>query len=720
MDKDLEKQREIEIAKAMEMEIQIQLALLDFQKEEKSEVQQAIEQETVADPRTKQERIETYLSDKQKGHKFKDSAYAEGTKKAKIAYNMITAQDIDDIEKDPSMAYDLVQKDKVWEPYDIEAQKNAGVSSGTCFMKVEIRKALNKRPFDSPEARKLYVKNLENLQVAIENVTDLDSLDDVTYEWTNKLDLGDLKAVYGEKESRVSWWSESRVKTHKAKGIFGQSFLNLCRRGSESAGKKWYKARKFEAVTDEMSQKAINKQKRMYVLRIDRYDFLLKQISLLQTSNELKSFVNRNFSGKFHAYTDTFEGNREYYKKIIERWVKESESALEGISVDKSLEAKEDDWSWTDVTIKKGEKKGRRINQKEPLSYIKRTGGLQITVSSEQDIIDMFDFSKVLYGTSLPDKEKEPHSRYFLGAMSDMAEILNFDLKAMNRLGGLEIHFATSGSGGHAATYYPAYKKINLTRRGGDGSVAHEWAHYLDNVLSEHTTRRGKYTMATEGHIENYKLKEIIGELLEYFKKGNPDVRPTITEVISIDKSAPEKEYRIYADNIDDAIKEVQADESFRRFSQYQKKLSVYNVYQYLLRKFEKETYTVQFELDTSYYKYYSAQYGGTAYWTSNDEMFARAFENYVLKKLLDAGRDNNYLVSGYKYGTVGYPYPYGTEAEDIAKIFDRLMLAIKEELNIGDFVPHTNIRQDEYIDLGSGDKKTLEKKDEEGIVVNK
>ena len=64
-----------------------------------------------------------------------------------------------------------------------------------------------------------------------------------------------------------------------------------------------------------------------------------------------------------------------------------------------------------------------------------------------------------------------------------MAEMLNIDIKKANELGKLSIAFGAKGRKGHAAAYFPQTKDINLTKGNGDGSVAHEWGHYFDNVI---------------------------------------------------------------------------------------------------------------------------------------------------------------------------------------------------------------------------------------------
>ena len=83
---------------------------------------------------------------------------------------------------------------------------------------------------------------------------------------------------------------------------------------------------------------------------------------------------------------------------------------------------------------------------------------------------------------------------------------------------------------------------------------------------------------------------------------------------------------------------------------------------------------------ETEYYSY-SKRQGN--YWQKAVELFARAFEIYIYEKLKKAGRENNYLVSGWYTYKV---YPQAQERDILIKLFDDLMDAVKVSYNIPDF----------------------------------
>ena len=69
----------------------------------------------------------------------------------------------------------------------------------------------------------------------------------------------------------------------------------------------------------------------------------------------------------------------------------------------KLAQPRDNDWSWIEKPEKDGIKdevkkpKEEAINTKEPLSYIKRTGGYKIEILSPQEIVDKFGFSAVRF-----------------------------------------------------------------------------------------------------------------------------------------------------------------------------------------------------------------------------------------------------------------------------------------------------------------------------------
>ena len=72
------------------------------------------------------------------------------------------------------------------------------------------------------------------------------------------------------------------------------------------------------------------------------------------------------------------------------------------------------------------------------------------------------------------------------------------------------------------------------------------------------------------------------------------------------------------------------------------------------------------------------APLGGSSYWSSDHEIFARTFESWVARKLQNDGRKNTYL-SGVIGDGGGY-WPNSDEVSQMSDAFDGLMSAYKAQ----------------------------------------
>ena len=120
------------------------------------------------------------------------------------------------------------------------------------------------------------------------------------------------------------------------------------------------------------------------------------------------------------------------------------------------------------------------------LMDIKRTG-LESVVHGDitgQNYIDTFGFYGGEFGNwmSLADRQQSLNLGY--EALHDMAIALDIADEEISFNGKLAIAFGSRGKGNAAAHYEPLRQVINLTKMKGAGSLAHEWGHALDHLLS--------------------------------------------------------------------------------------------------------------------------------------------------------------------------------------------------------------------------------------------
>ena len=730
------------------------------------------------------EEVEQRLQQQQANKEFKDVGRVAQTKKEKSAYKIISSTLLRDIELDPVMAFNMIKKDTVWLPIDVQAERDRGNTSGAVYFKVKLRESLPAKPKNDRLFRSIYVLFLEKLQADLSNCFTVDEIfvlaskyekyeiDEIVgefmfpeYKSGSDEQKDEIKALLSNNPVFRKAFAESQMTgLRKAfltsyvpffkkliREVFGAKFENMFFVSSDSAKQNKIDALEKEPVTEEQSKLLIEKiieRRESFVKanneKIDGYKSMYDYELYQQIQNSgMSSFSKQFYKKNIEVYRkELIEGREKSVAKEVELFKQRIESA----------KPRPNNWDWFEVVKEKStdvvdKPKNKVINTKTPLAYIKRTGGVKIDAITPNEIISQFGFSSVNYGNYVDDVWSKEHTSHFLGAVSDLGEILNFDIKKINQLGSLGIAFGAKGKAGALATYFPQTKDINLTKTNGDGSVAHEWGHYFDNVIVEKAEAKAINQFASEGFMPNEEIKALYKELMNFFYKGKEGITPKL-------------KFRFYANNSDYATFSRLVNNSWTKveveikstieetISQYDYLLtsdeSVYStqlrVLGYIIKSFGLEYYDVDIQLKTSYFYHKSAfsffEYcyrkspretvkageKRTKYWTSQVELFARAWETVVLKKLTDKNRESNYLVADIPTDDIisaDYfePYPTGKETEYIESILDRIIEAVKRFYSIGDFKATSNVREDVFIELS---KDSKEAKDKRGVKVEK
>ena len=102
---------------------------------------------------------------------------------------------------------------------------------------------------------------------------------------------------------------------------------------------------------------------------------------------------------------------------------------------------------------------------------------------SGQDMLDTFGFRGGEFGNWVNADERQQFLNTAYDALMDLANLVGVSPRALSLNGELSIAFGARGSKGAKAHYEPSRAVINLTKMNGAGSLAHEWAHALDNYF---------------------------------------------------------------------------------------------------------------------------------------------------------------------------------------------------------------------------------------------
>jgi hypothetical protein len=716
------------------------------------------------------EQVEQRLQKQQASTEFKDVGRVSQTRKEKSAYKLINGSILGQLEEDGVMAYNMVKKENVWPEIDIKAEKDRGVTSGAVYLKVKLRESVPTRPKDEKAKRATYVLFLELLQKDLIECYNVKQIEELKEKYRSLpmdkiigyfidpefLTADDAKKKLIEEKLKTNTnirvafiYGGSQLVTKLVNEVFSARFENTFFNRSDAAHVLWHEAREKEPISEERSKELTTnllarKEKFIEVNKASIEEYKAAD------SKQLKRMMDkwRIHSENKKRYNSDIEIFRQFAIGYFERNIKlETERYNEK---EKKLKPKDNGWEWFENPAAKTESikpKSEPINTKAPLHYIKRTGGYKIETITPAEIVEKFGFSAVNYGVYVDDTWSKEHTRHFLGAICDMADILNIDIKQFNELGKLSIAFGAKGRKGHAATYFPQTKDINLTRGNGDGSVAHEWGHYFDNVIIELSEKSATNRFASDGKSPDSEINALFKELMDFFYKGNPLYSPKVPMRFYAKKTDEEPVYFKYISGLGRVAQKIEIKETIEEtliqieeYSVVDKNIqrTQYRIFGYVIDAFGLEYYDIPMRLKTSYVFHKSAynyfQYSHkkddgtldivvqprTKYWTSAVELFARSWETVILKKFLDIQRVSNYLVDDIPMEDIvseAYfrPYPAGKELEYIETIIDKIILSVKARFNIGNFVPPSAIIEDEYLDLQNNNTGKVD----EGVIIN-
>lgn len=378
--------------------------------------------------------------------------------------------------------------------------------------------------------------------------------------------------------------------------------------------------------------------------------------------------------------------------------------------------------------------------------------GANEDVSSDQ-LRETFGFKGINFGNWMKGDgaknlaERQAHLNHAYDAFHDLAQIMGLPPRAMSLDGMLGIAVGAQGTGGKkaaAAHFVPGINEINLTREQGAGSLAHEWAHALDHYFAAKAGPKmaaGKEPFLTE-HLDR-PVDGVRPEVVAAFKtivdamKNRPEAdAERTTRLADYQKRARAGVETLLSRAREELQQGSKGDTAaaLAQFDELAQRLRVGDVGEgYLatgkgrmdtapqvvaqLANLVKETTghkpewtqglaanarAVHEALGAKSAVRVASDYSREArklegsrtkpYWTTKLEMFARAFQSYVLDKLATEGNRNSYLTRDQMdpatlkaaqemgMGEAGDRYPRGAERTTINKAFDTLVGDLKTE----------------------------------------
>lgn len=669
-----------------------------------------------------QEEVERRLQRAQEKKEFKDAGERiGGSAKEKRAINAIKLADLANIEKDEATAVELIVKDRIWPKYNPENELNNGVSSGCAYLKQIIRSGYGAKPkMQTHQARRAYIGFAELLQGMFSNCFSILDIINTTKKLKSS-NASEFPFLFTEDE--LSQFSEAELNKRYSGNyvylmlmsrIIGTECYNLLFQKSEAAVKQWKKAIYYDGVTSDMEFIYRETHKLKYSKLIEENQAKIIEVT---TANHEQL---RDLKSSWRNVPSNIEEFRAKLLEIYESRLKIAETGIK--TFPKELQVRDPDWSWTDKKIAAKTKAAPEliINQPPPLDYIKRTGGIEITVVKETEIIDQFGFKYVEFGNSIPDKLAREHIRHFLGAMCDLFETLNIHHSELNKIGELSIAFASRGKKGSAAHYNVNRKIININRRNGDGSVAHEWMHFIDHLIwlklgnnaENHPTNLASTRL---DNLKNTNTAFYFETLVNALIRGD-GLPKSITQSY---RARSDKPYsRLMKETVEETLDYLRLKHPFIFSDRYSNSnREARDIFGYVAHHFNLNRVHVQRSITRKSLFYMLSSQMNSEYWIKPFELLARAFETYIADKLNALGRANNYLVSDSLFEHQLGIYPLEEEREFFKERFDDFFQSLKTEFNIPDFSAFSERRVDEYI-VFDEKENTEEKEIKTGVIV--
>ncbi|MDM7988097.1 MAG: hypothetical protein QUS13_12245, partial [Smithella sp.] len=372
--------------------------------------------------------------------------------------------------------------------------------------------------------------------------------------------------------------------------------------------------------------------------------------------------------------------------------------------------------------------KGISVESAERIGTPRREPGENITTDR---LRETFGFKGVNFGNWMKgnanEAERQLHLNHAYDSFMDLAEILNVPPKAISLNGFLGVAFGAQGSGAHAAHFVPGVNEINLTRTAGAGAMAHEWGHALDHYFANQagleSSRAPYITESVGSYIDSENIRpeivSLFNKIVHAMNKKTINVSPeeqaqqfaarkedakrrvnlwlkSIKEDFILNK-VTEEDFEKLADKIRNndlgegrvavsggfsmspvvsELRNLYKEKAGRVYSLDQIKGLQSNIdyYKYIAEKEKEEHIPQTKEVITDYSKESAKLDKGKskAYWGTEREMFARAFDAFITDTIEEKSAKNTYLS-----GIEAIP-PKGEERKAINQAFRNLIEEIK------------------------------------------
>lgn len=304
-------------------------------------------------------------------------------------------------------------------------------------------------------------------------------------------------------------------------------------------------------------------------------------------------------------------------------------------------------------------------------------------------LMETFGFRGVNFGNWTKQSERQEFLNLTYDSLLDMTEILGIPPKAIGLEGKLGLAFGAQGRAGAAGHFMPEFNEINLTRKDGAGSLAHEWWHALDYYFGDQSLgkdysghavleldKQGNLRSETYEAIRNLYQQISTADMSDKEVEDRYEAQVRRTQFMINNRASEIKNKFARAKNseqinkfIDDMVaqgKNYDATKDEKYLSDFQDMIEerrrtaelagLFFDLQYRLRQLVKlDDNTSSWRKVSKYYdtavKLNRVTKKKNGYWTQRTELGARAFASYINDKVASNGWYNFFLAGHAKAG---------------------------------------------------------------------
>lgn len=655
----------------------------------------------------------------------------------------VNAQEVDwaAIETNPREAKELITKSNLFGDVSWGNLREQGMQSAAGFLIDRVYASVGTEPAeDSPQARKDYAFGLQTIRERLERCKSVDDVVKIVDEMRDESRgsmLSDedadryqaLSAQAIDKLNERHILNDAKDVAYKVmrsarNDLYAAEYdinkrerrkwkvppemvvaLEVAKVRSESAEKAW------ESVWGESKGKLDQLENDIGVFQREMHEIRERAITRNAAENPLTrawNVLGARFNSVLNFRSSTFiYGNKR---------ISGSEAFRSHVVSAKNDKIK--DWAWAEkeggTKVKQERKESVRFQLKVADKF-DRVGGRKIKPESTVDLKDRFNLREVQSGNWVlrdPISAKF-HVEHTAEAFADLADIIGVPDRDVSMNGRLAMAFGARGAGAKGwkdsaamAHYEPVHRIINLTKMGGGGALGHEWAHALDNMIKEAVTgetgKKDDFASEDPTLLPSGELRDAFMAIRSAMLDGNEKAPEKLTYSDSDIRLADHNINRMSVGGIAKLIKEAgNAEKAVQAVDDYyggrvlsKKSLKIKNDWRriavaYHDRKPGGADVWVKAGPGMSRFAIGARELdaGGTRYWESTHEMFARAFQSYIEDALASKGQKNDYLsvYADNKHhfdkmlGIQWRPYPEGIERERINIAMERLLAAVRK-----------------------------------------